>query len=105
MLDKVKVGGMDLLNPAVESIEKGELYFSTGGHWMQTGFALIMVFDAINGKLPTETVVKLDLLAVTKDNMAKFKAKYVDAAKPVDVKAMSQTFTPGAKTFFELSLD
>jgi ABC-type sugar transport system substrate-binding protein len=105
ILDKVKVGGMDLLNPAIESIEKGELYFSTGGHYMQTGFALIMVYDAINGKMPTETNVKLNLLNVTKDNMSKFKEKYIDNAKPVDIKAMSQTFTPGAKTFFELNLD
>jgi len=105
ILDKVKVGGMDLLNPAIESIEKGELYFSTGGHYMQTGFALIMVYDALNVKMPTETNVKLNLLNVTKDNMAKFKSKYIDNSNPVDVKAMSQTFTPGAKTYFELNLD
>ena len=105
LLGKVKVGGMDLLNPAIESIEKGELYFSTGGHYMQTGFALIMVYDAINGKKPTETQVRLDLLNVTKDNLGKFKTKYLDNPSPVDIKNMSQTFNSDAKTYFELSLD
>ncbi len=105
ILDKVKVGGMDLLDPAISSIEAGELYFSTGGHWMQTGFALVMVYDAINGNLPTETVVRLDLLAVSLDNLDAFKAKYIDGAAPIDIKSISRTFTPDAVTYFELSLD
>lgn len=105
LLSQVKVGGMDLLNPAIESIEKGELYFSTGGHYMQTGFALIMVYDAINGKKPTENQVKLNLLNVTKDNLGKFKSKYLDNPAPVDIKNMSQVVNSKAKTYFELSLD
>ncbi len=105
LLSKVKVGGMDLLNPAIESIEKGELYFSTGGHYMQTGFALIMVYDAVNGKDPTESLVKLNLLNVTKDNIDIFKSKYIESTAPVNIKEMSRVFNPDAKTYFELSLD
>jgi ABC-type sugar transport system substrate-binding protein len=105
ILDQVKVGGMDLLGPAVDSIEAGELYFSTGGHWMQTGFALIMVYDAINGVEPTERLVKLDLLAVSLDNLDAFKAKYGEGQNAIDIKSISRTFNPDAKTYFELSLD
>ncbi|MDD5018167.1 MAG: substrate-binding domain-containing protein [Eubacteriales bacterium] len=104
ILADVKVGGMDLLGPAVESIKAGELYFSTGGHWMQTGFALIMVFDALHDIQPTETLVKLDLLAVTLDNMEAFDAKYGEGMD-VDVQSMSRTYNPDAVTYFELSLD
>ena len=105
MLSQVKVGGMDLLNPAIESIEKGELYFSTGGHYMQTGFALIMVYDAVNDKDPTESLVKLNLLNVTKANIDIFKSKYIESQAPVNIKEMSRVFNPDAKTYFELSLD
>ena len=105
MIDDVKVGGMDLLGPAVESIKAGELYFSTGGHWMQTGFALIMVYDALHDIYPTETLVKLDLLAVTLDNMDAFEAKYGSDTLDIDVESMSRTFNPDAVTYFELSLD
>ena len=105
IIDQVKVGGMDLLGPAVESIKAGELYFSTGGHWMQTGFALLMVYDALHDIYPTETLVKLDLLAVTLDNMDAFEAKYGEGTSSVDVKSMSRTINPDAVTYFELSLD
>ncbi len=105
LISKVKVGGMDLLGPAITSMENKELYFSTGGHYMQSAFATVMVFDALNGKMPTEKVVKLDLLNVSQDNLAKFKTKYVDNPTPIDFKSISQTFNPSAKTYFELSLD
>ena len=75
----VKVGGMDLLDPAVNSMAAGELWFSTGGHYMQAAFAAIVVFDVLNGiPYAGDAVIKIKLFNVSQENLDQFIAKYVD---------------------------
>lgn len=106
IIDKVKVGGMDLLSPAIESMQAGELWFSTGGHYMQAAFAAVIVFDEINGnKYTGDPVVSLNLLNVSQENLDKFVEKYIKNEQPIDWKNLSKTFNPDAKLIFELTLD
>lgn len=106
IIDKVKVGGMDLLSPAVESMQANELWFSTGGHYMQAAFGAVIVFDELNGnKYTGDPVVSLDLLNVSQDNLGKFVEKYIDNEEPVVWKDLSKTYNPDAELIFELSLD
>lgn len=106
IIDKVKVGGMDLLSPAVESMQAGELWFSTGGHYMQSAFGAVIVFDEINGnKYTGDPVVSLNLLNVSQDNLDKFVQKYIDNEQPINWKELSKTYNPDAELIFELSLD
>ena len=45
----IKVVTMDLSPDNVEAMKRGELAFDIGGHWMQGGFALSMMFDYLHG--------------------------------------------------------
>ena len=101
----VKVGGMDLLQPALDSMTAGELWFSTGGHYMQAADAAVVLYDAINGNAPSATNVKIKLLAVSQENLDAYNAKYGEGKTPIDWKSLSLTYTPDAVQNFDLSLD
>lgn len=102
----VKVGGMDLLSPAIKSMQAKELWFSTGGHYMQSAFGLVWVFDAINGKTPSTNMVQIDTLDIDQTTVEQFVKKYVDNPNAVTYTDFSQVKNPsGAKSFTELTLD
>ena len=69
---------MDLNPENVEAVKNGELLFDIGGHWLQGGFALVMLYDHLKGKLvPTDQDnVKLKLLPLTKDAVAQFEKDF-----------------------------
>lgn len=94
----VMVVAMDLNPENVEAVKSGDLLFDIGGHWLQGGFALVMLFDEIKGKaVPKEQDnVKLKLLPLTKDKTAQFDADFPGGVPPYDFKAHSQVFSPNA---------
>lgn len=102
--DEYKFGGMDLTPDAITAIENGSYFTSFGGHWLQGGFGLVMLYDKINGKDPKTPVVKLDLLEVNKDNVAKFKDQYIDNPPKYDFKQLSQVTNPAATGSFDITL-
>lgn len=105
-ISDVKVGGMDLLNPAVESMQAGELWFSTGGHYLQAAFGAVVAFDAVNGKAyDGEKKVQLELLAVSQDNIADFEKKFMSGETPIEWTSISKVTNPEAKYEFKISLD
>ncbi|MGH6754339.1 MAG: substrate-binding domain-containing protein, partial [Bradyrhizobium sp.] len=76
---EIKLGGMDLVPQALDLIQQGTNYvFSTGGHWLQLGFGVMIAFDAVNGHKPLKTDVRLDLLGVNGKNFADFKTQFID---------------------------
>lgn len=102
----VKVGGMDLLNPAVESMQAGELWFSTGGHYMQAAFGLVVAYDAVNGiEYDGAENIQLDLLAVNQDNLEQFQEKFLGDEAPVVWSDLSKVTNPDATYDFTLSLE
>lgn len=104
LIPGVKVGGMDLLSPAVDSMSAGELWFSTGGHYYQSAFAALILYDTLMGyEYDGDPVVKISLLAVSQDNLDEFKAKY-GSGEGVDWTTMTKTQNPDAEYVFNLSL-
>ncbi len=102
----VKVGGMDLLGPAIASMEAGELWSSTGGHYYMPGFALCVLYDVLNGiEYEGDAKVLLDLLNVNGGNLEEFKAKYQGSTQAIDWKANCKVNNPNASYTFELTLD
>lgn len=87
--DEFVFGGMDLTPQAISAIEAGDYTVSFGGHWLQGGFGLAILYDAINGDEPANPVVKLDLAEVTKDNVAAFKEQYIDNPPDYDFKELT----------------
>ncbi|MDR3494518.1 MAG: ABC transporter substrate-binding protein [Ancalomicrobiaceae bacterium] len=103
----VFVVAMDLNPENVQAVKNGDLLFDIGGHWLQGGFALVMLYDEIKGKaLPKEQDnVKLKLLPLTKDTVGLFEASFPGGVPQYDFKAHSRVYTPDAPpASFELKL-
>src|SRR5260221_1099382 len=92
------IRGMDLTPEALNLIEKKTNFvYSTGGHWLQVGFGVMIAYDAIHGHPPIEDDIRLSLIGVDSQNFAKFKQEYIDNPPPFDVKKYMLTFTPTTK--------
>jgi ABC-type sugar transport system substrate-binding protein len=101
----VIVVAMDLNPDNVEAVKNGDLLFDIGGHWLQGGFALVMLYDELKGHpVPKDQDnVKLKLLPLTKDRVSQFEADFPGGVPPYDFKAHSRTYTPdAAPASFEL---
>lgn len=94
----VLVVAMDLNPENVQAVKKGDLLFDIGGHWLQGGFALVMMFDDIKGKpVPKDQdSVKLSLLPLTQDKVAQFETDFPGGVPAYNFKAHSVFYTPGA---------
>jgi ABC-type sugar transport system substrate-binding protein len=101
----VMVVGMDLNPENVEAVKNGDLLFDIGGHWLQGGFALVMMYDYLNGfKIPQKSAsVELNLLPLTKETYGQFLKDYPNGLPQYDFKKHSRVYNPSAHTaFFEL---
>jgi ABC-type sugar transport system substrate-binding protein len=101
----IHVVAMDLNPENVVAVKKGDLLFDIGGHWRQGGFALVMLYDTINGKpVPADQAnVKLGLLPLTKDLVGQFEKDFPGGVPEYDFKAHSRVYNPDAKAaFFEM---
>jgi ABC-type sugar transport system substrate-binding protein len=94
----VYVVAMDLNPENVEAVKRGELLFDIGGHWLQGGFALVMLYDQIKCK-PTskqDDTVKLRLLPLTREQVPQFEKDFPKGIPPYDFRKHSRAYTPNA---------
>ncbi|MBX3596735.1 MAG: substrate-binding domain-containing protein [Rhizobiaceae bacterium] len=95
---EIKLAGIDLVAQALDLIENKTNYtFSTGGHWLQVGFGVMIAYDTLNGHKPISTDIRLDMLGVNSDNFAAFKQQFIDNPPPYAVKDYTITNNPGTK--------
>ncbi len=87
----ITIVGMDLNSSNVEAVENGELQYDIGGHWLVGGYAVIQMYDYLNGKKIETPKTILKLLPITKDTVNKFYTDYPDnIPKNFDIKSASQ---------------
>ena len=87
----ITIVGMDLNSSNVEAVENGELQYDIGGHWLVGGYAVIQMYDYLNGKTIETPKTILKLLPITKDTVNKFYTDYPDnIPKNFDIKSASQ---------------
>jgi ABC-type sugar transport system substrate-binding protein len=100
----VMVVGMDLNPENVEAVKNGELLFDIGGHWLQGGFAIDLLYDYIKGiPVPPEAAnFKIKLLPLTQDRVTHFEKDFPGGVGPYDFKAHSRFYNKGAKVFFDI---
>lgn len=92
---EIDLAGIDLVAQALDLIQNETNYrFSTGGHWLQVGFGVMIAYDALNGHDPIDTDIRLDMLGVNSDNFATFKEQFIDNAPPYAVKDYTLTNNP-----------
>ncbi len=94
----IMVVAMDLNPENVTAVKSGELLFDIGGHWLQGGFALVMMYDYLNGLPITaeQANVKLELLPLTKDKVAQFEKDFPNGVPAYSFKEHSRVYTPSA---------
>lgn len=95
-LDKVKVASIDGTSDGVAAVERGQLLITPGGEFVNGGFATIMVYDAIMGNPRDDRSVVLNVLSVTRDNVAEYKAQFIDQLPDYDARKLSKTLNPKA---------
>jgi ABC-type sugar transport system substrate-binding protein len=100
----VLVVGMDLNPENVEAVKNGELLFDIGGHWLQGGFSLVLLYDDIKGiPVPKEADnFKIKLLPLTQDRVAQFEKDFPGGVSPYDFKEHSRFYNKNAQVFFEI---
>jgi len=96
--EDVVVVAMDLNPENVEAVKNGELLFDIGGHWLQGGFALVLLYDHLNGlPVPADQAnVKLKLLPLTQDKVEVFEKCFPDGVPAYDFKDRSRALNPDA---------
>jgi hypothetical protein len=99
----------DASQTAFESLYQGHpditgAWFDIGGHWLQGGFALVLLFDDLKGiPVPKDAdTVKLKLLPLTQDRVAQFEKDFPGGVTPYDFKAHSRFYNKDSKTIFEI---
>lgn len=94
----ISVAGMDLNSDAIEFIDQGKMYASFGGHWLQDGFGLIMVYDTMNGVPPAPEfrIARLKLMRVVKADVDKFNEQFVISPPAIDATKISKFLNPSA---------
>jgi simple sugar transport system substrate-binding protein len=92
----VQVVAMDMNVENLESLRAGELLFDTGGHWMQGGFALVLLFDHLQG-LPVPKRMsqnKIPLLPLTRKTLPLWDREFADGYTSYDFRKHSRFYTP-----------
>jgi simple sugar transport system substrate-binding protein/ribose transport system substrate-binding protein len=96
---EMKLAGMDLVPQALDLIQKKTNYvFSTGGHWLQVGFGIMIAYDKLHGHDPLKTDIRLNLIGVNSSNFDAFKKQFIDHPPPYDVKQYTLTNNPATKS-------
>ena len=75
-LSKVKVGTIGPTASNLEEIKRGDMLASIGGEFMDGGFALVMVYDAMQGRPATSGAVVLHGVTVTQSNVSQYEAQF-----------------------------
>lgn len=97
--DDIQLAGMDLVPQAIELMSRNTNYiYSTGGHWLQLGFAVIIAVDKVRGHDPIDTDIRLELLEVDQDSVAAFQHQYIDSQPSFNIREHSLAFNPAAES-------
>ena len=104
----VFIGGMDWSSDALESIAENKLTATVGGHFMDGGWAMILIRDYHQGKdfkddVGTKFMTSMNV--ITKSNVNNYIQKFGDHNwEPVDFKQFSKHYNPSLKKY-NFSLD
>lgn len=99
----VLISAMDLNGSNVEAIKEGKQLFTIGGHWLQGGIGLLVMYDYLHGfKVPAEQAnFKLKLLPMTIADVPRFEKDFPGGQPNFDFKAHSKVYNkdaPGPET-------
>lgn len=94
----VLVVGMDLNGSNVVAMKEGKQLFSIGGHWLQGGIGLLIMYDYLHGyKIPADKAsFDLKLLPMTQNDVSRFERDFPGGQPNFDFKAHSKVYNKDA---------
>lgn len=99
----IVIGSFDWANSNVELVKNGTLALSYGGHFMEAGWALIMIYDYLHGidyENETGNLIHSDLKKMTKSNVDAVSDLIAESKwYEIDFRAYSKCLNPGLKTY------
>lgn len=100
--DEIIVGGMDMNDEAIEAVINGDYAYTCGGHWLQGGFLVTMMYDYLRGHdIPKDqSYITIELPGVFNQERAnKMKEKYLPYPKWWNFKEHSKEYNPDATAY------
>jgi ABC-type sugar transport system substrate-binding protein len=94
----VSISAIDGTTDAVAAVAAGDLTVTVGGGYACGAFALVELYDFINGHEPKNRETFIPLLPVTKENATKYQDQVLNGMATYDFKSVSATYTDGAST-------
>jgi ABC-type sugar transport system substrate-binding protein len=98
LLSKEKITAIDGTPDAVQGVIDGKLLTTVGGGYACGAFALVELYDYINGHAPNNRNINIPLLPITSQNAQKYKDQVINGMNTYNFKAVSQVYTSGAST-------
>lgn len=94
----VLVVGMDLNDSNVAAMKAGKQLFDIGGHWLQGGIGLLVMYDYLHGsKVPADQAnLKLKLLPMQQSDVARFEKDFPGGQPHFDFKSHSKVYNKDA---------
>ncbi|HKC18941.1 MAG TPA: sugar ABC transporter substrate-binding protein, partial [Candidatus Dormibacteraeota bacterium] len=97
-ISKVKIGAIDGTTDGVQAVKDGNLLVTVGGGYACGAFALVELFDYLNGHSPKSRSVLIPLLPVTSQNVDKYQSQVLNGMTTYDFKSVSVTYNSSAST-------
>ena len=97
-LNKIKMTAIDGTPDAVKAVSDGSLLTTVGGGYACGAFALVELYDYINGHAPKDRSVNIPLLPITSKNVQAYQNQVLNGMNTYNFKAVSQTYTSSAST-------
>jgi ABC-type sugar transport system substrate-binding protein len=95
---EVKVSTADDDDSVIKAIQDGSLTSTLGGHWMNGGFGLIVLYDALKGHQPVSRQPHFNLITIDKTNAEAYAARFLHGApfSADQIRQMSLAYNPNA---------
>lgn len=104
----VIVGGIDWSDKGIVNVANGNLDVTVGGHYMNGGIALILLYDYFNGKDFKDELgveINFDMFSLTSSNIEKYKEDFSSKQwDKIDFKKYSKVLNPSLENY-DFSLD
>ena len=98
--EDVLFGGCGWYLPAVQKVKEGALSTTVGGHFMEAGWAMVMIYDFHHGKSLEPDQIQTEMLSIDRNNVEKLPEEFFNQEwGEVDFKKFSKVYNPDIKKY------
>lgn len=103
--ENVLFGGCGWYAPAIKLVQEGKLTTTVGGHFMEGGWAMVMIYDYHHGRDFISDPVETRMFSIDASNIQKFSRVFgIQDWEKIDFRQFSKTHNPKLE-HYDFSLD